>query len=116
MWESFHAEYPQLKTTSSRVKNKGPVISFCKLRNIFDENLQDILSFRKAGVNTCQYCDEKQNKINQISSAIKSGNLRWVKERHHLQKELEANFTEGEIRFAYDKLVLAKKQGLQKDP
>lgn len=119
MWESFCVEYPGFKTTSSRAKNRGPVISFCTFRKIFDENLRDILSFRKARVDTCQYCDEKQNRINQISSEIKNGNLRRVRERHNLQKELEAHLTESEIRFAslkYDTLVLAKKQRLQEDP
>ena len=118
MWQSFCAEYPQFKTTSSKAKNKGPVISFSTFRNVFDENLRDTLSFRKARVDTCQYCDKKQNKINQISSEMKSGNLRRAREKLNLEEELEAHLTESEIRFAslkYDTLVLAKKQRLQED-
>ena len=82
--------------------NKGPIISFSAFRNIFQQNLRDILSFRKDRVDSGKYCDKTQNVITQISSEIKGGNLR-----------LELHLKESEVRFAslkYDMLVLSKKQ------
>lgn len=113
MWQDFCANNPHFKTNSSKRNNKGPVISFSTFRNIFHQNLRDTLSFRKARVDTCQYCDKTQNKINQISSEIKCGNLRRADKLQQLRNELEAHLRESEVRFAsqkYDMLVLPKNQ------
>ena len=68
MWRDFVAENPNFKTNRSVSRNKGPVISFSTLRKIFCEDLSDVLSFRKARVDTCQYCDQTINKINVLVS------------------------------------------------
>ena len=56
MWSEFVREHPHLKTTSLRQKNKGPVISFSAFRNLFNNELKDVLSFRKPRLDTCQVC------------------------------------------------------------
>ena len=40
-------------------------ISYSKFREIFIEDLSDIISFRKARVDTCQLCDQYQKKMKQ---------------------------------------------------
>ena len=113
MWRDFCKNHPRLKTNRLRLKNKGPVISFSTFRNIFHRELGDILSFRKARVDTCQKCDKMQNSINFITSEIKSGNVRRADELQQLKMELEAHLREAEVRFAaqkYDMFVLSKKQ------
>ena len=88
------------------------MISFSTFRNIFQQNLRDTLSFRKARMDSCQYCDKAQNVITQISSEIKRGNLRRAGEMERLKTELELHLKESEVRFAslkYDMLVLSKK-------
>lgn len=57
MWQDFCAEHPNFKANCSKIRNKGPVITISTFRNIFQQNLQDTLSFRKAKMDTCQYCD-----------------------------------------------------------
>ena len=67
MWRDFVAENPNFKTNRSVSRNKGPVISFSTFRKIFRDDLSDVLSFRKARVDTCQYCNQTINKINVLS-------------------------------------------------
>ena len=74
MWQDICAKHPNFKANCSKAKNKGPVVSMLTFRNIFQQNLRDILSFRKARMDSCQYCDATQNGITQISSEIKIGN------------------------------------------
>ena len=64
MCRGFVTENPNFKSTRSPLRNKGPVISFSSLRNIFHKDLSKLFSFRKARVDTCQFCDETINKIN----------------------------------------------------
>ena len=66
MWGKFVSKNPSFKTNRSKMKNKGPVISFSTFRNIFNEELRDVLSFRKAREDTCQYCDEVLTKIDNL--------------------------------------------------
>ena len=87
MWREFVKVNPNLKTNRSKLKNKGPVISFSTFRNIFNE---DLLSFRKARIDTCQYCDEIQNKLHIIRLEVKNGNFSNVNELERLQNELTA--------------------------
>lgn len=113
MWEHFCAKHPNFKANRSKKRNKGPVVSMSTFRNIFQQNLRDTLSFRKARTDSCQYCDATQNVITQISSEIKGGNLRRAGEMRRLKANLELHLKESEVRFAslkYDMLVLSKKQ------
>lgn len=66
MWGKFVSKNPSFKTNRSKMKNKGPFISFSTFRNIFNEELRDVLSFRKAREDTCQYCDEVLTKIDNL--------------------------------------------------
>ena len=112
MWQDFCKKHPHFKANRSKIRNKGPVISFSTFRNIFQQNIRDTLSFRKARMDSCQYCDKTQNIITQISSEIKGGNLRRAGEMERLKTELELHLKESEVRFAslkYDMLVLSKK-------
>ena len=112
MWREFVKVNPNLKTNHSGLKNKGPVISFSTFRNIFNEDLGDLLSFRKARVDTCQYCDVIQNKLNIIRLEVKNGNFSNVNELERLQNEHNAHWLESERRFAcmkYDMVILSKK-------
>ena len=72
MWREFVEKNPHFKTNLSKIKNKGPVISFSTFRNIFNADLRDILSFRKSRVDTCQYCDETENKMNDNVPKLKT--------------------------------------------
>ena len=113
MWQHFCAKHPNFKANCSKKRNKGPVVSISTFRNIFQQNLRDTLSFRKARTDSCQYCDATQNVITQISSEIKGGNLRRAGEMRRLKANLELHLKESEVRFAslkYDMLVLSKKQ------
>ena len=56
VFRDFVTENPNFKSTHSPLRNKGPVISFSTFRNIFHEDLSDLFSFRKARVDTCQFC------------------------------------------------------------
>ena len=70
MWRDFVTENPNLKSTHLPLRNTDPVnISFSTYRNIFHEDLSDLLSIRKARVDTCQFCDETFNKINILSQS-----------------------------------------------
>ena len=112
MWREFVKVNPTLKTNRSGLKNKGPVISFSTFRKIFNEDLGDLLSFRKARIDTCQYCDVIQNKLNIIRLEVKNGNFSNVNELEQLQNEHNAHWLESERRFAcmkYDMVVLSKK-------
>lgn len=112
MWREFVKVNPNLKTNRSKLKNKGPVISFSTFRNIFNEDLGDLLSFRKARIDTCQYCDEIQNKLHIIRLEVKNGNFSNVNELERLQNEHNAHCLESERRFAcmkYDMVILSKK-------
>lgn len=113
MWQDFCATHPTFTANCSRIRNKGPVISFSTFRNIFQQDLRDTFSFRKARMDSCQYCDRTQNSISQISSEIKAGHSRRAGEMERLKTELELHLRESEVRFAslkYDMLVLSKQQ------
>lgn len=113
MWRDFVSQNPHFKTNRSNVENKGPVISFSTFRNIFNEDLREEFGFRKARIDTCQFCDETENKINIISTEIEQGDVSRTGELENLQKELNGHWKESEIRFAalkYDMEVLSKKQ------
>lgn len=113
MWQDFCAKHPNFKANRSKIRNKGPVVSISMFRDIFQQNLRDTLSFRKARMDSCQYCDATQNIITQISSEIKGGNLRRAGETRRLRANLELHLKESEVRFAslkYDMLVYSKKQ------
>lgn len=106
MWQDFCATHPNFTANCSRIRNKGPVISF-------QQDLRDTLSFRKARMDSCQYCDRTQNSISQISSEIKAGHSRRAGEVERLKTELELHLRESEVRLAslkYDMLVLSKQQ------
>ena len=111
MWRDFVTENPNLKLRRSPVRNNGPVISFSTFRNIFHEDLSDLFSFRKARVDTCQFCDETVNKINILSQSL--GNTMRRTELEELREAHIAHCRESEVRFAsmkYDMNVLSKKQ------
>ena len=111
MWRDFVAENPNFKTNRSVSRNKGPVISFSTFRKIFREDLSDVLSFRKARVDTCQYCDQTINKINVLSQSL--ANPRPRAELQELKEAHAAHLQESEVRFAsmkYDMIVLTKRQ------
>ena len=114
MWRDFVSKNPGFKTNRSKLQNKGPVISFSTFRNIFNENLRDLLSFRKAREDTCQYCDEIRNKIKCILSAQKEhGGVTNTSELQQLREKLQQHRRESEIRFAslkYDVNILSKRQ------
>ena len=69
MWRDFVTENPNFKSRRSPLRNKGPVISFSTFRNLFHQDLSDLFSFRKARVDTCQFCDQTLNKINILSQS-----------------------------------------------
>ena len=48
-----------------------------------------LISFRKARMDSCKYCDTTQNSISQISSEIKAGHSRRAGEMERLKTELE---------------------------
>ena len=60
----FVTENPNFKSMRSPLRNKGPAF-----RNKFHEDLSDLFSFRKARVDTCQFCGETINKINILSQS-----------------------------------------------
>ena len=84
MWRDFVAKNPDFKTNRSQIKNRGPVISFSTFRNIFNLNLRDMFSFRKARVDTCQYCDQMENQIKTMCSEIRNGNAERVSDLERL--------------------------------
>ena len=101
MWPDFVAENPNFQTNHSVSRNKGS----------FREDLSDVLSFRKARVDTCQYCDQTINKINVLSQSLtnprRRAQLQELKEAHAI------HLWESEVRFAsmkYDMIVLSKRQ------
>ena len=113
MWRDFVTENPNFKSTRSPLRNKGPVISFSTfiVRNIFHEDLSDLFSFRKARMDTCQFCDETINKINILSQS--QGDPRRRTELKELREAHFAHCRESEVRFAsmkYDMNVLSNKQ------
>ena len=111
MWRDFVTENPNFKSTRSPLRNKGPVISFSTFRNIFHEDLSDLFSFRKARIDTCQFCDETVNKINILSQSQE--NPRRRAELNELREAHFAHCRESEVRFAsmkYDMNVLSNKQ------
>ena len=113
MWRDFVAKNPDFKTNRSQIKNRGPVISFSSFRNIFNLNLRDMLSFRKARIDTCQYCDQMENQINTLCLEIKNGIAERVSDLERLRQEHDAHKLESETRFAsqkYDMVVLSKRR------
>ena len=113
MWQHFCAKHPNFTANSSKLRSKGPVVSILTFRNIFQQNVQDILSLRKLRMDSCQYCDATQNVITQASFEIKGGNLRLAGEMRWLKANLELHLKESKVRFASlkdDMLGLSKKQ------
>lgn len=111
MWGKFVSKNPSFKTNRSKMKNKGPVISFSTFRNIFIEELRDVLSFRKAREDTCQYCDEVLNKIDNLLEKP-HGRLTHAVELDRLREEHNQHRRESGIRFAslkYDINFLSKR-------
>ena len=102
MWLEFVRRNPCFSSNRSRLKNKGPVISYSTFRNIFNENLGEILSFRKPREDTCQFCDSNKKKADNASGEV----LR------RLLIEKQTHLRESEVRFAslkYDTEVLSTK-------
>ena len=102
MWTDFIAKYPDFKTSFACTNRKGPGISYSTFQEIFIEDLSDIISFRKARVDTCQHCDQYQKKMKQEAVA---GRLQQYAE------EQERHLLESEVRFAslkYDVTILAR--------
>ena len=113
MWRDFVAKNPNFKTNRSQIKNRGPVISFSTFRNIFNRNLRDIFSFRKARMDTCQYCDQMENQIKTICTEIRNGNAERVNDLERLRQEHDTHRLESETRFAsqkYDMVVLSRRR------
>ena len=109
LWKEFVENNPDFKTNRSNLKNKGPVISFSTFRNIFNENLKDMLGFRKARIDTCQYCDETEKTMRNIE--IENGDVTRVDELECLKRDYHAHLLESETRFAslkYDMTILCK--------
>ena len=103
MWLEFVKKFPEFKTNHSRLKNKGPVISYSCFRNIFNKDLREILSFRKPRIDTCQFCDRNKKQIDHSRDEAQLQEL-LIQKRTHLR--------ESEVRFAslkYDMEVLATK-------
>lgn len=114
MWSQFLVQNPNLKTTSLRRKNKGPVISFSSFRNIFNSKLKDRLSFRKPRQDTCQRCDQITCKMTKIRSQGRSHDSLHMENNEiaELTTERDSHLKESEIRFAslrYDVTILASK-------
>ena len=110
MWSKFLTENPDLKTTSLRRQNKGPVLSFSSFRNIFNSELKEMLSFRKSRQDTCQTCDQNTNDVNEEKRNI--GPRRSEEEIRRLINERESHLRESETRFAslkYDVTILVTK-------
>ncbi|HAS44388.1 MAG TPA: hypothetical protein DCS93_28175, partial [Microscillaceae bacterium] len=110
MWSEFLKENPDLKTTSLRRNNKGPVLSFSSFRNIFNSELKEMLSFRKARQDTCQTCDNNSNKLKEQMK--KTGRHRSEDEICRLRNQRQSHLRESEARFAslkYDVTILATK-------
>ena len=72
-----------------------------------------MLSFRKARIDTCQYCDQMENQINTLCLEIKNGIAERVSDLERLRQEHDAHQLESETRFAsqkYDMVVLSKRR------
>ena len=102
MWTDSIAKHPDFQTSFACTNRKGPGISYSKFREIFIEDLSDIISFRKARVDTCQLCDQYQKKMKQ--EAVDSRLQEYTEEQ-------KRHLLESEVRFAslkYDVIILAK--------
>ena len=111
MWSEFIREHPHLKTTSLKNKTNGPVISLSTLRNIFNGELKDALSFRKLRVDTCQECEKFNNRLDNLRSLNNQSSKQDDKMRDLLTHR-SLHLREREVRFAslrYDVTVLAAK-------
>ena len=110
MWTEFLKGNPDLKTTSLRRNNRGPVLSFSSFRNIFNSELKDMLSFRKARQDTCQTCDNNSNKLKEQMK--KTGRHRSEDEICRLRNQRQSHLRESKARFAsfnYNVTILARK-------
>jgi len=108
IWSEFFNENLDLKTTSLRRNNKGPVLSFSSFRNIFNSELKEMLSFRKARQDTCQICDNNSNKLKE--QLRKTWRQRSEDEICRLRTQRQSHLRESEARFAslkYDVTILA---------
>ena len=108
MWTDFIAKHPGFKTSFACADRKGPGISYSKFREIFIEDLSDIISFRKARMDTCQLCDQFQKKMKQ--EAVDSRLQQYADEQ-------QEHLLESEVRFPllkYDVIILAKTRNRNK--
>ena len=85
MWTDFIAKHPDFKTSFACANRKGPGISYSKFREIFIEDLSDIISFRKARVDTCQLCDQYQKKMKQEADDSRLQQYAEEQETHLLE-------------------------------
>ena len=102
MWLEFVTRNPHFSSNRSRLKNKGPVISYSTFRNIFNTDLREILSFRKPRDDTCQFCDSSKKQIDRANGD----------ELERLLIAKQTHLRESEVRFAslkYDMTVLSTK-------
>ena len=121
MWLEFIAKNPTFKTNRSNTKNRGPVISYSTFRNIFNEDLRALFSFRRSREDTCQVCDQLRKKIEHTEAEL-SGDINIRENRQELQltlrryrEEHQEHKQESEVRFAalkYDMVILTKKNTL----
>ena len=110
MWSEFLAENPNLRTTGLRRRNRGPVLSFSAFRNIYNNELKELLGFRKSRLDTCQTCDNIENRLHEQRK--KTGSHRSEEEILRLRNESLSHLIESEARFAslkYDVTFLAKR-------
>ena len=110
MWIEFLKENPDLKTTSLRRNNRGPVLSFSSFRNVFNSELKEMLSFRKVRQDTCQTSDNNSNKLKEQMK--KTGWHRSKDEICWLRNQRQSHLRESEARFTslkYDITILATK-------
>ena len=84
MWTDFIAKHPDFKTSFACANRKGPGISYSKFREIFIEDLSDIISFRKVDVDKCQICDQyqkqyaKKQQEHLLESEVRFASLKYV--------------------------------------
>ena len=83
----------------------------CRLLTADPSNLKDVLSFRKARLDTCQVCDKTMNRMGHLM-ALRKRTLSQDDELQDLKSFKSAHLRESEIIFAslkYDVTVLASK-------
>ena len=114
MWLEFTSKNPDLKTSLKR-KNRGQVISYSAFRSLFNKELSDLLSFRKARQDTCQVCDQINNRLAKLIAARKKSRKNahsYDDEICELKAQRLSHQRESEVRFAslkYDVNILSSK-------